>query len=241
MSFIKEDKELMTILMGLGAADIMKSAQTQVATSPADYNSVAYRIAVPLLVNLQREIRAPGAPPKEVPLGTETANAQPQDLAATVTNLRTLGDFIQWAADKKLTWNGKRFAWKAEEKSIVPENAWSFTSYKQDRTQRVAESRQPQTVSAYALEPELAEYLAYLRDVPAKDNKVLQVMLGKIIGELNVYLEDKGGQTIETKRKKDVAEDPNQMVVVDGFASEVLDLNNWQDYLNAFQIGRAHV
>ena len=111
MSFIKNDPELITILMGAGAAHLMKFGQgnpaapaTQIARDPNETQLeqsrqaiLPYRVALPMLVNLQRQIDPANSLPKAIPLGAEDPNI---DLNATVTNLRSLGDFITWAAQK---------------------------------------------------------------------------------------------------------------------------------------------
>jgi hypothetical protein len=244
MSFITDDKELMTILMGAGASHLMKFGQTMARQSTSDEDPkiqqartafLPYRIAIPMLVNLQRQIDPANALPKGVPLGTKLdENA---DLSAKVKDFRTLGDFIQWAADKQLTWEGKRFAWnKNEETDARQAGAWTFTSYPRDRSTRDLVTREPIPVIAYALKPELVDYLTYLRRFAVQENnKVLQVMIGKIIGEANTYLAAAGEKTIETKEKP-AAPKPDLDLdgVVDGFTSDTLDMDTWDAGLNAY-------
>ena len=242
MSFIIDDQDLMTILMGAGASHIMKFGQQIIARdfTPDEINQkrldyLPYRIAIPLLVNLQRQIDSSKSLPKAIPLGTELG--PDADLTSKVTNFRTLGDFIQWAAEKKLTWEGHRFAWsKDEAQDARSKGAWTFTSYPRDRATRDEVTREPIMVTAYALKDELIEYLSYLRRFAVeKNNKVLQVMIGKIIGEVNTYLIASGENTIDTREKPTSAKpdlDPNS--IVDGFTSDTLDLDNWDAGLNAY-------
>src|SRR5579885_1894666 len=216
MSIIYDNKDLMILLAGAGAADLMKQGQVKPpAAGPVDL--IPYRMVKPFLVQLQRTIDPANAPPKAAPIGTKLDPAT-ANLNADVGNLRTLGDFIQWAAEKKLTWGGKRFAWNsAEEAEARDAGAWKFDSYPKDRSDRNVVTRAANPVTAYALKPELVEYLTYLRDGPAKDpkNKVLQVMLSKIIGEVNVYLRAYGEDGIDAKAKPGATKsdlDPNMVV-----------------------------
>jgi hypothetical protein len=215
MSFIFDDDILISKLIQAGNRDLIKSAAN---------GKIALRMAEPLLVRLQRQIN-PDAFPQVAPIGIEPGGgAVPQ---ATTENLRTLGDFLQWAAANKITWNGKRIAWNTNE--TPPEGAWTFNVYKTDRRSRDLTTRQPQLITAYASKPELLAYLIYLRDNEGKKNKVLQVMLSKIIGQVNEFLTSAGEETIETRSKQLGRGDFDPNAVVDAFMSNEIDPANPMD------------
>lgn len=217
MSFIYNDTNLLGKLISLG------QDQSQNA------DMLSYMLAKPLLVNLQRQIDPSKAPPVSENAVGVAPGAPTDNLSGTVADFRTLGDFLQWAADKKLTWNGKRFAWSANEQpEALAANAWEFASYPKDRSNRDVTTRAANPITAYASKPELVAYLTHLRDDATKNNnKVLQVMLGKIISEVNVYLRSANEPEISTKPAPEVPKlnlDPN--ATVDGFPDNILDLSN---------------
>lgn len=212
MSFIFDDDILIDKLLRAGNRDLIKRAAN---------GNVALRMAEPLLVRLQRQIN-PDAFPKVDPVGVEPGVDQtPQ---ATTENLRTLGDFLQWAASNRITWNGKRIAWNTNE--TPPEGAWTFNVYKTDRRSRDLTTRQPQLITAYASKPELLAYLSHLRDNDGKKNKVLQVMLSKIISQVNEFLTSAGEDTIQTRNKQPGKGDFDPNAVVDAFMTNEIDPTN---------------
>lgn len=242
MSFITDDKELIKILVNAGQTHLDKFAQTkpvgQMAGDPSDFSPdkiLPYRIAKPLLVNLQRQIDPDNAIPKTIPLSNDlAASGLPvTELDAFVKDFRTLGDFINWAANKRLTWNGKRFAWTKDEKP--DDAAWTFTSLPRDRSQRDIVTREPITITAYALKPELVAFLEYLRKWAAeKSNTVLQVMIGKCIAELNTYLVASNEAEITTREKPAIKKhDLDPKTIVDKFPSNILDMQKVNVGLNS--------
>jgi hypothetical protein len=100
MSFIYDDKKLLEGLLVSGINDLVKKGAPPAKPTPVDFP--AYHVADALNVQLQRQMGTPGAPPKGIPLGVPTG----VDATATTDNLRTLGDFILWCANKKLIWEG---------------------------------------------------------------------------------------------------------------------------------------
>lgn len=215
MSFIFDDDILIDKLIRVGNKDLIKNAAN---------GNVALRIAEPLLIRLQRQIN-PDSFPKTDPVGVEPGgDLTPQ---ATTENLRTLGDFLQWAAANRITWNGNRIAWNTNE--TPPEGAWTFNVYKTDRRNRDLSTRQPQLITAYASKPDLLAYLTHLRDNDAKKNKVLQVMLSKIISQVNEFLTSAGEDIIDARSKHLGKGDFDPNAVVDAFMTNEIDPANPMD------------
>lgn len=216
MSFIFENDNLIKSLLQAGQP-MQKSAQVNDKVIQSALPS--YELALKLLYNLQRDLNDPRAPEAATPIGTEVPNAQ---VTANVANFRTLGDFLQWAAQNKLTWKGKRFAWtqaEVDDKRGDPndptQKAWVFTSLPFDRDDRALD-RQPNTVTVYADKDALIEYLSSLRDAPeTKGNKVLQFMLATLIGETNGYLRIAGEKPLDTKSTNKPQADINPRLVID--------------------------
>jgi hypothetical protein len=209
MSFIYDDRKLLQ--------DLLKAAQVQPDVTPS-INYTAYHVADALSTQLQRQLGLPGAPAKGVPLGVPPgveATAFPKDL-------RTLGDFLQWCADKQLTWEGKRFAWKpgeAHPTQAEDPDIWDFESMTSERS-RDEVTRTPVKIPAVANVKDVSEYLIYLRD--NEKNNITKLMLSKLIGELNGYLRTGNRKEISAVAKPENKPEFDPADIVDGFNSDTL-------------------
>ena len=195
MSFILQDKNLLDYLV--------KVAQ-QEKPAPINRDIISgYEAATKLLYKLQSGLGDNTAPKATVPIGSEEP-IDPENAQLKVANLRTLGDFIKWLHENKITWDDKRIAWSVDEREAEPNDpeiskAWMFSSLPFDRNDRRID-RQPISVSAYANKDRLIAYLTYLRDTPeSRENKVFQFMIGTLLGEVNGFLRAKGEKPVETK------------------------------------------
>jgi hypothetical protein len=215
MSFIYDPK-LLADLIQAGSKSLSKRGQA----NPGE--TVALQLAPSLITKLQREIN-PEQFPQADPVSAEGTPA------ATAADLRTLGDFLQWAAINKVTWQGKRIAFSDGEQ--LPSDVWELDAYKSDRSRGA--DRKPQQVSAYANKPELLSYLKYLRDGEATKKPVLRVMLGKIIQEVNQQLEPEE-EKIATRARPAPTSAFNPNEIVDVFPAGDLDPAAWQAGLNDF-------
>lgn len=221
MSFIFEDNNLLNKL--LKVADRIKLAD-EVRINPESL--VGYEAATRLLYKLQSDLGDENAPKAGAPVGSES-QLRPEDSKLMVANLRTLGDFINWISQNKITWDGKRIAWTPQERQANPgdpdiSNSWSFSSMSFDRDDRRAFDRKVNTTEAYANKERLVNYLTYLRDSEdAKTKDVFRFMIGSLIGELNGYLRTKGEPAVDTSPKKEEDKrsilDPN--LIIDVFPS----------------------
>lgn len=224
MSFIYDNDKLIEKLLISGIESVVKEAQVkgkkpnEPAPAPVDY--AAYHVADALTVQLQRQLGVPGAPPKGVPLGIEKGAAP--NPSATTTDLRTLGDFLQWCAKSKLTWENKRFAWLPDEPhQTQAENPdiWDFESMTSDR-KRDEVTRTPVKIAAVADVSAVTGYLTYLRD--NEKNQVTRLMLSKLIGELNTFLRTGNRNAIDTVSKPEAKTDFDPNDFVDGFKNDTL-------------------
>lgn len=219
MSFINHDEELANILSVIGANHLNKYGQY----TNTDYKN--YELAKKLLIDLQRQIDHENAPPVASPIGTE--HYTPVKLSDV--ELRNIGDFITWAARNKITWNGKPFAWTPQDYQAgnVPPEAGEFSAYKINRERD--DRRQPVKVTAYALKNELISFIEQLRDSEEnKNNRVMQVMIGKLINQVNDNLPE-GDPKVTPKPKETKTPDVTlNNIIVDGLPS-VLDPENPYD------------
>lgn len=248
MSFIYDDKRLVQSLIDAAEKHVEKFGQQRRPQPggaapierqwPGDRPEVipTYEIAQKLLYRLQRDLGDQDAPAAGAPIGVEGVDpSQPGTKLPTALpkDLRTLGDFLQWASANKITWQGKRFAWTPAEvqanqdKPNDPtQKAWEFTSYRTDRNDRRVD-RTPETVPAYADKTGLIAYLSFLRDSPdAQNNKVLAFMLATLIGEANAYLRIAGEQVIDPRHKPGQQTDINPETIVD-VIPDPMELDKW--------------
>jgi len=209
MSSIFQDENLISNLLNTSIKHLEKFGIGE------NVNYPAYQLANKLIVDLKRQINPDNAPPVEAPIGTPDN----KPLGLTNRELRNLGDFINWAANNKLTWNNKRFAWtEAEYKAnptSIPDSAAEFSAYTSIRD-RESDTRQPHKVAAYALKQELIDFVTYIRDSEQnRTNRVLQVMIGSLINQINDNLEP-GDKKIEARPSKGATQTLPPSMIIDG-------------------------
>lgn len=212
----------------------------------------AYKLAKTLLLGLRSAVitdpNDPDFVKKSAPLdfGSET----PPDIKPE--NLKTLGDFLTWAAANKIMWDGKRISWDYNpgdpdaEPPIPPsgekpdiDDPWVFQSYQKGRD-RDQYTREAVTKTYYANKDGLLKFLTYLRDTPtSKENKVFEVMIGKVINQVNQYLQPQ--EKIGPRPEDKPAAQFNDNDVVDGFPSNILDVKKAYDGIQQYAPGFANV
>lgn len=212
----------------------------------------AYKLAKTLLLGLRSAVitdpNDPDFVKKSAPLdfGSET----PPDIKPE--NLKTLGDFLTWAAANKVMWDGKRIAWDynpgdPDANPAIPpsgekpdiEDPWVFQSYQKGRD-RDQYTREAVTKTYYANKDGLLKFLTYLRDTPAaKENKVFEVMTGKVISQVNQYLQPQ--EKIGPRPEDKPAAQFNDNDVVDGFPSNIMDVKKAYDGIQQYAPGFANV
>jgi hypothetical protein len=232
MSFIYDDNQLLEKLLVSGINSVVKQAQNKPAAPPAPADYAAYHVADALNVQLQRQLGVPGAPSKGAPLGV--APGAPAAPTADPSNLRTLGDFILWCANKQLTWEGQRFAWapnEAHPTQAEDPDIWDFESMRDDRA-RDELTRKPIRVPAVANVKSLTEFLVYLRD--SEKNQITRLMISKLVGELNTFLVTGNKQPIDAVSKPEAKSSFDDSDIVDGFTSNVLGAGDIFDGTSGF-------
>ena len=239
MSFLFEDNQFLSFLL----------KQAQAVEEQGSYKP-ALDLAQPLIVNLQRAIN-PEEAAKLYPVKKSISFEQDgikglSDLSKDMggmqdeilkkqrdlfpKDMRTLGDFLTWAANNKIIFEGKRLSFAPGElnvdgKTKAPPDAWSFQAMTTDRQRGL--DNQPIEKSFLVAKKELLSYLEYLRDSKeSKDSKVFQVMLGAVIKQVNEKLVAIGDTPIVPKLRELVKSDLDPNAIVDGWGSDVFDLNN---------------
>jgi hypothetical protein len=189
MSFIYQDNNLLDQLTHIGVKYLEKFGQP----AGAQYDLETYQFADKLLDDLQKQVDPASIKSTTVsPLKSQTG----KDVDITSNELRDLGDFLNWAAENKLTWDNKRFAWTADEITKNPSllesagKVGKFTSYTPTRIRQL-EDRQPTTQTPFAAKKELLSVISFLRESKEnKENEVFQTMLANLISQVNADLKD---------------------------------------------------
>lgn len=185
----------------------------------------ALAVANALLVDLQRKLDPDNAPKQESLLSSNTG--QPVEMKKE--DLRTLGDFVRWAASQGIMYKNQLIASSQPQgDDYIIYNALPY-----DRSDRDA-ANQPVKEEFYVSKSLITPVLEYLRDSDqAHQDKVFQVMLGGMIRDANSFFARAGLKTIDERRKKDEAPeglDPTE--VIDGFVSPSLKSGDPLEGLN---------
>jgi hypothetical protein len=228
MSFIYNDLKLLKSLLLAGQESIQKKGQQANPQQLANYV-----LAKKLAEQLMRQVDPTSVPAAGAPIGTAAGEGVTPSLDRK--NLETLGDFLQWAADNQVTWEGKRVAWVLKPGEQAPAGAWKFRTYKIDR-ERDPYDRSAIEVPAYADKDALVKLISYLRDSQeAKSEKVFSVMLGRLIVQTNQFLEK--DEQIAPRPEQKAAETFDANMLVDGFKDSTLNIKDpyagIQDFMKA--------
>lgn len=186
-----------------------------------------FRLAQPLISNLEQKIDPSVKEDATAFRGSEL----PVPTQPDVSNFRTLGDFIRWAADNRLTWKGKRFAWRLDDLSPKPADVKRYDAMHPTRERE--ESREPITDQFDVDQGGLVGYLTSIRDHEAVSNKVLEVLIKSNINEIN-SLNIFGGEPIDPKATISLEKDIPDDAIIDGFGSSyLLGEDSWNRGLDA--------
>lgn len=191
-----------------------------------------------LTVNLQRSIGDPSAPPLEEPFGTE-GNKQADNL---MVNSTSLGAFLNWVADNKIQYQGKRFVWKkdghwenpatktnwikGDDEKLAPQTAGLYQSI--DVSKPVSATGQYEEMFAYADKETVLKYLTYIRDVlipRGKDPRAAEVVISRLISEMNSKI-PVTDRINPYSTAKDKVPPIDLEMIVDAFPNETLVLDN---------------
>lgn len=231
MSFILDDEKLIQLLTVAGAKHVNKYGQAP--TAPNQQQAADYSLANKLLVNLARTVAPndPNTPKASAPVGI--AGGQANAVAGLKPeSLRNLGDFLNWIYDNHITWNNEPIVFKTQEEAQASGKDPAIFETDSVKRDRDTETRQLVKHNMYAVKESLVNLLVMLRDSDeATKNRVLKVMISKLINQANDFLEDNEQIDKEPKGRGAVTTLPANMVV-DGFRSDVIDAQNPRDGLD---------
>ena len=200
---------------------------SQVTTGPVvDTNNIS--LAKKLVNRLSRELTNVTEPPNL------TSNA-PADLM--VNNLRDLSELLKFIDLKNLMIDGKRIAYNGKDAQSLPKDELDKLSKitidvsRNEDDPNLPQSRQWNTSDYWADMPALIKYVAYLqqkaKSMQEKGNdsgKVLEVMVGKIIDQINAYKPNSG----LSRKPKSQPGQPNELpddTFIDGIVPKVFDIS----------------
>jgi len=231
-----DNSDFLNILASIGAQDVLKNKNFK-STKPNIIKSAQQATNAALakyyLENLKSKISPQAATQSSVDSRGSESTAELK--GANVDDFRTLGDFIRYAEEQKLTWSGKRFSWLATDTSLPQDKAglWIIDAMSKDRV-RAKQSREVERTDYYVSKDGLIGYLTSLRDNEATKNRVLQVMIKKNIEEVNGILRGTGAAPLSTRPASSMAGGLDLEAAVDGLgSSNILDVDDWQAGLNA--------
>jgi len=216
MPSIFDDINFIKKLAAIGASSLEKKGQKSDATS-----SKTLELAKKLLLNLQRQIdpEKTSEKSKYTPLSSEIKNESLPSPNLMLPDVRSLGDFLRWAAKNELTWENKRIAWVSDKS---PNNeAWQLSAKNPDRNRD--SSRNVIENNVWFTKDALIGYLSYLRD-SVKD-RILKDPIKQLINELNIYLS-------KLPDEKLVPTDPqssstlNPKIIIDAFPNKIITQND---------------
>lgn len=185
----------------------------------------ALEVANALLVDLQRKLDPDNAPKQESFLSSNTG--QPVEMKKE--DLRTLGDFVRWAASNGIMYKNQLIASSQPQgDDYILYNALPY-----DRSERDA-ANQPIQEQFYVSKKLITPVLETLRDSDqAHEDKVFQVMLGGMIRDANSFFARAGLKTIDERKKKDEVPDGlDPTEIIDGFVSASLKAGDPLEGLN---------
>ena len=217
MSFLYDEKVFLPIVIG----SLTKEAQATPAAPVAPLNPVA--IAKKLVSKLSRELTD-----QPEPLNL----ASPNDVELKVDNLQSLGTLLKFLSNNKVTLSGERIAYTgAEENSLAPAEKDKLSPVSINES-RDAATRKWNAVDYYANLKNLIVYVRYMQQKAAAmqkggdpQGKVLEVMVGKLIDQVNAIKPDSGLE----RKPKSTPDKPNEIddeEVIDNFGSKLLDPKN---------------
>ena len=211
MSFLyKEENFIPIIVEGL----IKKAADPVAPTVP---------IAKKLVNTLSRSLTAQPEPPNV---------ASVTDAELKVDNLQSLGTLLKFLSANQVSINGARLAYSGDQQKGLGEEEQNKLSPVTINESRDAVTRKWNAVDYYANLPVLISYVKYLQAKAAAmtkggdvQGKVLEVMVGKLIDQINAIKPDSGLQ----RKPKSSPENPNEIPdedQIDDFGSKILDVKN---------------
>jgi hypothetical protein len=207
MTFLYEQDILKTL-----ASALNKKAQQ----APAPIGNPT-EVAKKLVARLSREVSG----------GEEAPNVtadSPTPVGLGMANLQNIGNLLQFLDTNQIKINGERVVYDQAESENLQEAEQNKLSPVTINVSRDAESRKWNTADYYTNLPALIKYVGYLQNkAKDEDNKVLGVMVGKLIDQVNSVKPDSG---LSRKPKSIPGQVVNELpdnTVIDGFGNKVFD------------------
>jgi len=213
MSFLYEQEVLKSL-----ANAITKRAQQNVPIG----NEI--QVAKKLVAKLAKEV---GGIPESPNISAET----PTPVGLNTENLQNIGNLLKFLDDNQIKVDGTRVAFDQGESEKLPEGEQNKLSPITINVSRDAVTRKWNTADYYANIPSLIKYVTYLQNkAKQEDNKVLGVLIGKLIDQVNTVKPDSGlsrnPKSVPGKNVNEVSED----TVIDSFGknfdSKTLSVDN---------------
>lgn len=190
MSFILQDKKLLNQLILHG---LSKTAQQYVGVGPQDFTAIRGIIA-----NLEQQLSSPSsAVITSAQIGTEGD----QSASLNSTNMENIGSLIEFLATNKITVDGKRIAYAANENPNDP----SYPLYKLQGSAGLLElANRGETVQYgyYLNKALLSEYLNSLRGQLVKSpNPVMNAQVEALVHQANEELDANVADSYQETKK----------------------------------------
>lgn len=213
MSFLYKEEVYGNII---DKSHIVREAQN---TTPINNTLVAKK----LVNNLSRELT--NAP---VPLNIVSTNP----VGLNVNDLQNLGKLLQFLSNNQIKLDGNRVAYTEADNNALPEAEQLKLSPITVNMSRDAATRKWNTADYYANLPSLISYVKYLqrkaqslKESGNAEGRVLEVMIGKLIDQINSIKPDSG----LSRKPKSTPDKPNELPAdeeLDGFGSKIFDIKN---------------
>jgi hypothetical protein len=202
MSFLYENDVLSKIVT---AAFEKEAQQAQLA----DTNQLAKKLVARLAGELSR-----------------VSSEKPTGAGLKLENLQNLGKLLQFLDENQIKFNGERVVYSQSELQNLSEDVRDKLSPVSINVSRDALTRQWNQADFYTNLNALTGYVAHLQQKSNEEkNPVLQVMVGKLIDQVNQVKPDSG----LVRKPKSTPGKPNELpdeTVIDGFGAKVFDIKN---------------
>lgn len=208
MTFLYEQDVLKSL-----ASALSKEAQQ----APAGPIGNEIQVAKKLVARLAREAGG----------GAEAPNVSsdaPGGAGLNTGNLQNIGNLLKFLDDNQIKVDGVRVSFDQAESEKLPEGEQAKLSPVTINVSRDAASRKWNTADYYVNLPTLIKYVSYLQNkAKQEDNKVLSVLVGKLIDQVNTVKPDSGlSRTPKSVPGKVVNELPDD-TQLDGFGNKLFD------------------
>jgi hypothetical protein len=200
----------MTFLYEQDVLKSLASALTKEAQQPGPIGN-EIQVAKKLVARLAREV---GGVPEAPNVSAET----PTPVGLNTENLQNIGNLLKFLDDNQVKVDGARVAFDQAESEKLQEGEQNKLSPVTINVSRDAATRKWNTADYYVNLPALIKYVTYLQNkAKQEDNKVLSVLIGKLIDQVNTVKPDSGlsrnPKSVPGKNVNEVSDD----TIIDSF------------------------